>query len=105
MGADRRLTLQTQMVLRVLLDSPQEEQYGLEIARQSGLASGTIYPILARLEDDGWLESGWEDIDESREGRRKRRYYRVTGYGLREARRALAITKRLIFPRLAGASS
>ena len=99
MAAEPRLTLQTQLVLSVLLDGG--EQYGLEIAKQAGLASGTIYPILARLETAGWVESGWEDIDESLEGRRKRRYYRLTGVGERQGREALNATKRAMFPNLA----
>ena len=101
MGEDLRLTLQTQMVLSVLLEGG--EQYGLEIAKQARLASGTIYPILARLESAGWIESGWEDIDESAEGRRRRRYYQLTGVGARQARKVLTATKSAMFPDLVGA--
>jgi hypothetical protein len=39
---------------------------GLEICAAAGLASGTVHPILARLERLGWLESRWEDIDPAR---------------------------------------
>jgi len=102
MGAEPRMTLQTQMVLKALLAEPREEHYGLEIARQAGLPSGTIYPLLARLESAGWLESGWEEIDESQEGRRRRRYYKLTGDGARHARRVLKSTMRLMFPELVG---
>jgi len=100
-----RLTIQVQLVLRALLHNPADEMYGLEIAKQAGLPSGTIYPILARLEAAGWLTSGWEDIDESREQRRRRRYYRLTGSGASHARRALARTKLLLFPERSGATS
>jgi len=50
--------------------------WGLQIVRQTSLATGTIYPILARLEDAGWIESEWEDVQDH--GGPKRRYYRLT---------------------------
>jgi len=83
------LTSQTHAVLAALLCDPTAPKYGLEISREAHLPGGTIYPTLARLEARGWLESEWEDIDESREGRRRRRYYRLTGEGERAARREL----------------
>jgi PadR family transcriptional regulator, regulatory protein PadR len=95
-------TLQAQRVLAILLNEPLTEHYGLEIAKKADLASGSIYPILARLETAGWLASGWEDIDEAKEGRRRRRYYQLTAIGKREALRALEATKRQIFPHLIG---
>jgi PadR family transcriptional regulator PadR len=99
---DIRVTLQTQLVLRILLRNLQGEHYGLEIAKAVGLPSGTIYPILARLESAGWIESDWEVINESVEGRRKRRYYRLTGFGATRAADAVARTKPLVFPELSG---
>jgi len=86
------MTLQTELVLGALLASPTEPHYGLEIAKQAGLASGTIYPILARLERSGWVESQWEDIDPAAAGRRPRRYYRLTAEGEAAARAQLAGT-------------
>jgi PadR family transcriptional regulator PadR len=53
-------------------------------------ASGTIHPILARLEGIGWLESRWEEIDPRVEGRPARRCYRLTPDGIQPARGALA---------------
>lgn len=85
-----RLTLPTQLVLRAMLTDPTREMYGLEICDAAGLPSGTIHPILARLEDTGILESRWEDIDQHAEGRRRRRYYRLTTDGAVLARQALA---------------
>nr|WP_285485880.1 helix-turn-helix transcriptional regulator [Amycolatopsis taiwanensis] len=49
--------------------------YGLEICAAAGLASGTIHPILARLEKAGWLRSRWEDANPADQGRPRRRYY------------------------------
>lgn len=85
-----RMTIPTQLVLRALLEHPTREMYGLEICQTAGLASGTIHPILARLEGLGWLESRWEEIDPVKEGRPKRRYYRLSPDGAEQARYALA---------------
>jgi PadR family transcriptional regulator PadR len=69
--------------------SVQEEIAGSEVARLTGLASGTLYPILARLEQAGWLGSRWEAEDPSKLGRPRRRLYRVTAVGAKQARAAL----------------
>jgi PadR family transcriptional regulator, regulatory protein PadR len=45
-----RMTIPTQLVLRTLLADPEQERYGVEIGAAAGLPSGTIHPILARLE-------------------------------------------------------
>ncbi|HSV65129.1 MAG TPA: helix-turn-helix transcriptional regulator [Mycobacteriales bacterium] len=84
------MTLPTQLVLRALLESPTRERYGLELGQAAGLPSGTIHPILARLEAVGWLESSWEEIDPHVAGRPRRRYYVLTADGAERARDALA---------------
>jgi DNA-binding PadR family transcriptional regulator len=83
------MTIPMQLVLEALLGDPQRELYGLEIGEAAGLRSGTVHPILARLEGYGWLESHWEDVDPSAEGRPARRYYKLTAEGVRAARAAL----------------
>lgn len=89
--AGLRMTIPTQLVLRALLAEPTLEMYGLQICKQAGLPSGTIHPILARLErEHGWLTSRWEDINPEVEGRPRRRYYRLTEGGAESARIALA---------------
>ena len=85
-----RMTIPTQLVLRALLADPSKEQYGVEIGAAAGLPSGTVHPILARLEGVGWLTSRWEEIDPRAEGRPARRYYRLTSDGMELARSALA---------------
>src|SRR3954452_7133549 len=85
-----RMTLPTQLVLRVLLEEPGRERYGYEVGEAAGLASGAIHPILARLEGAGWVESRWEDVDSSQVGRPARRYYRLTSDGVQAAREGLA---------------
>jgi PadR family transcriptional regulator PadR len=85
-----RMTLPTQLVLRALLADPSAEFYGIEIGEAAGLMSGTVHPILARLEDLGWVESRWEDVDPRTAGRPARRYYRITAHGAEQARTELA---------------
>ncbi|MDW4571970.1 helix-turn-helix transcriptional regulator [Microbacterium sp. M3] len=75
---------------RALLRNPEAELYGLEIGEAAGLRSGTVHPILARLEGVGWVTSRWEDIDPSVEGRPARRYYKLDAGGEEAARSALA---------------
>ena len=84
------MTIPTQRVLEALLEDPQRELYGIEIGDRAELRSGTVHPILARLEGIGWLESRWEDIDPQAEGRPARRYYRLTAEGVQAARTSLA---------------
>ena len=85
-----RMTEPTQRVLRVLLDDPTAEKYGLEICKAVGLAPGTVHPLLYKFENIGWLESRFEDIDPSEAGRPRRRFYRITSDGAKFARDALA---------------
>ena len=84
------MTIPTQRVLEVLLADCERELYGLEIGTAAELRSGTVHPILARLEGIGWLASRWEDVEPSAEGRPARRYYRLTADGVPAARAALA---------------
>jgi PadR family transcriptional regulator, regulatory protein PadR len=89
-----RMTTPRVLVLRVLLDEPDHERYGLELAHEAGLEPGTIYPILVAFENAGWLTSRAEDIDVHAEGRPRRRYYKLTVDGCAAARDALRIAER-----------
>lgn len=93
-----RMTVQTLAVLRAMLDEPSGLHYGVELARQTGLRSGTLYPILLRLLRAGMIEDEWENIDPAVAGRRPRRYYRLTGIGARQASAALADAAALLGP-------
>lgn len=84
------MTLPTQLVLRVLLANPGCEVYGAQVAAAAELPSGTVHPLLARLERFGWLTSRWEAIDPRESGRPRRRYYRLTPVGVSRAETALA---------------
>lgn len=85
-----RMTIPTQFVLRALLSDLDRELYGVEIGAAAGLPSGTVHPILARLEAVGWVSSRWEDVDPSVAGRPARRYYKIDPQGIEAARNALA---------------
>lgn len=83
------MTLPTQLVLHELMADPAREMYGLEICAAAGLPSGTIHPILARLEKVGWLRSRWEEVDPSEQGRPRRRYYSLDPDSVAAVRAAL----------------
>jgi DNA-binding PadR family transcriptional regulator len=53
----------------------------------AGLSSGTLYPLLARLAEDGWLESRWEESEHP--GKPRRQLYRLTATGRVQARQAM----------------
>src|ERR1700731_244097 len=89
-----RLTVQVQLVLQALLSDPAAEMYGLELSEETGLQPGTAYPILLRLENEGWVTSRWEDIDPSAEKRPARRYYRLTASGATQASAAMTAARR-----------
>jgi PadR family transcriptional regulator, regulatory protein PadR len=82
---DVRISLQTLRALEAFLESPTDELSGADVQKRSGLASGTLYPILLRLESAGWFVSRWETIDPSTAGRPRRRLYRLTPNGLTRA--------------------
>jgi DNA-binding PadR family transcriptional regulator len=88
--AGPRLTSSVLKVMAALLADPDAEHYGLRLMQQTGLPSGTLYPILVRLERAGWVRSRWEQVDPAAEGRPTRRYYRLTAEGAAEARDEVA---------------
>ena len=70
-----------------------DELYGLEIVRASGLPAGTIYPILQRLRAAGWVTSRWEPDEVAlAENRPPRRYHRLDAQGRARAVHALSGT-------------
>jgi PadR family transcriptional regulator, regulatory protein PadR len=87
--ADRpRFSVQTLSVLAALEADPDAWLRGYLLAKQTGLASGTLYPILIRLVERHLIEARWED--EQPAGRPRRHLYRLTAGGLAAARTALA---------------
>jgi len=83
-----RFSTQTLSVLAALEADPTGWLHGYLVAKQTGLASGTLYPILIRLADRRLIEARWED--EQPAGRPRRHMYRLTADGLVAARSALA---------------
>lgn len=79
MGRKRRLSFTAFSVLYALSNG---HRYGFDIMDATGLPSGTVYPVLSRLERDGLVGSSWEDEAVAMsEGRPARRYYEMTGDG------------------------
>lgn len=83
-----RLTPATLDVLEVLL-SGGDDLYGLKIAKAIGRASGSVVPILMRLEASGWVTSHWEETTEQSRGPR-RRFYTIHPDHLAGARAVVA---------------
>ncbi|MGW5218770.1 PadR family transcriptional regulator [Nocardia sp. NPDC004085] len=84
------MTTSVANVLREFLEDPHEHRYGFDLMQRCGLSSGSLYPILARLEKAGWIVGHFEQIDPVKEGRRPRKYYTLTAEGSRAATRELA---------------
>uniref|UniRef100_UPI002F9103FA PadR family transcriptional regulator n=1 Tax=Kitasatospora indigofera TaxID=67307 RepID=UPI002F9103FA len=83
-----RLTKPTIGVLEVLLAATDDDPaWGLKICAEADLGSGTVYPILERLADRGWV-TAWAETD-PHPGRPPRRYYQLTGTGRLQATEAL----------------
>jgi DNA-binding PadR family transcriptional regulator len=61
-------------------------RYGYDLSRETGIASGTLYPILIRLSGRGLLEARWDELENGR----RRRSYRLTGEGISYADARLA---------------
>ena len=74
---------QTLRVLTQLLTRHDAWHYGYALARETGLPSGTLYPILIRLAEQGWLQTKWTEPD--RPGAPPRHIYRLTRAGARAA--------------------
>jgi PadR family transcriptional regulator PadR len=92
----RRLSITAVGVLRAVADG---YEYGFDIIDTTGLPSGTVYPVLSRLERDGYVRSAWEDESAAhREGRPARRYYRVTAQGAKALSAALEHYRSLLPP-------
>lgn len=77
-------SLQTRQVLAALLEQPAEWRHGYGLAKQTDLQSGTLYPILMRLAEQGLLEESWKPSTTA--GRPPRHEYRLTASGVAAAR-------------------
>ena len=90
MSSARKSSPQTLALLVALMERPQTWQHGYELSKETGLKSGTLYPILIRLSEQGLLNSRWKDAE--RAGRPPRHVYRLTANGLALAREQVEAT-------------
>src|SRR6187455_3137334 len=75
----RNLSAATALVIDAL---GRGSRYGFDIMDATGLPSGTVYPILRRLDGEGLLKSTWEKhATAQKEQRPPRRYYEITRSG------------------------
>lgn len=92
-----RMTQSTAAVLQAVAAG---HMYGFDIMDATGLQSGTVFPILRRLEKAGLLRGRWEPVSHAhRENRPQRRFYELTEVGadsLVAAREKLARTRSLL---------
>jgi PadR family transcriptional regulator PadR len=94
---------QTRTLLQALLEAPATWRHGYDLTQQTGLKSGTLYPILMRLADQGLLESKW--IEAEQPGRPPRHAYRLSQGGLVLAREVAKVGSPLRRLRTAGATT
>ncbi len=75
-------------VLAFLSEAGGECRHGYDLVRATGVKSGTVYPLLIRLEAEGYLEAQWQSP--AAPGRPPRHAYRLTAEGARFARQILS---------------
>jgi len=97
-----KLTAAVERVLAVFLADPAEPRYGYDLMRAAKLPSGTLYPLLSRLQDEGLVASRWEPAGQGGGGRPPRRYYQLTADGIQVARLELAAAAQAGAARRAG---
>ena len=105
MPRQTNISPQTLRVLALLLESRRSWHYGYALSQRTDLKSGTLYPILVRLAEQGWLETRWSEPEQP--GRPPRHTYRLTGEGARAARARLAeatASRSVLQPRHAAAT-
>lgn len=86
-----RMSPETLLVLEAFAYRPLRWRYGYELSREAGLKSGTLYPILMRLERYKLLEAQWVVTED---GVPPRHTYRLTPSGLECARTKIAEARR-----------
>src|SRR5580704_8701974 len=84
MGRPRNASRQTHDLLEILLASPRVWRHGYELSKETGLKSGTLYPLLIRLSDQGLLDAKWQEPTGA--GRPPRHVYRLNSRGVAFAR-------------------
>lgn len=67
-----------------LVADPDKQHWGYDLCKSTGIRSGVLYPLLARMYNEAWLDDGWEDPAAITDKRPPRRYYTVNAYGLEQ---------------------
>jgi PadR family transcriptional regulator PadR len=97
MSGDPKLSHTAAMILQVIHCGC---VYGYSIMETTGLPSGTVYPALRRLEQDGLIRAQWErQAIADEEQRPPRKYYKVTASGksaLEASRRRYPLLARFV---------
>jgi PadR family transcriptional regulator, regulatory protein PadR len=88
MKRNRPLSAQAQDLVATLALTPHDWCYGYELMKTTGIKSGTLYPVLMRLDERGLLESKWMPAET--QGKPPRHAYRLTDAGLKVAHQAAA---------------
>jgi DNA-binding PadR family transcriptional regulator len=83
MARSRALSAHARQLLAALLARGCAWSHGYELARTASIKSGTLYPLLMRLEALGYLEAEWQQPAER--GRPPRHAYRLTPSGMKLA--------------------
>lgn len=80
----RALSVHAQTILVMLLEARSRWSHGYELAQGANIKSGTLYPLLIRLAEQGYLEAEWQAPAQA--GRPPRHAYRLTSAGVQLAR-------------------
>jgi PadR family transcriptional regulator PadR len=89
MARRNNISRQTRTTLLAFMEKPHDWRYGYDLIGETGLKSGTLYPLLMRLHDQEYLEAEWQPSLQA--GRPPRHAYRLTASGIaltRQARRS-----------------
>ena len=84
-----RITVPFTKVLSTFVSHSKQQYSGADICRQTGLKSGTVYPMLLKMAENGWLKDEWEKVDPKKVGRPKRRMYLLTEKGYSQGHKIL----------------
>ena len=85
----RRPSAQMLLLLDALATHAPRSRYGYELMKETGLLSGTLYPLLMRMSDQGLVEAEW--LPPTQAGRPPRHAYRLTAAGLQLARETRSV--------------
>ena len=86
MSRNRRPSQQMLILLAALSARTQRWRHGYDLMKETGLSSGTLYPLLMRMAEKGLIEAEWREPD--RPGRPPRHAYRLTAAGVALAQEA-----------------